>query len=725
MLDQDRVRSGFDIEMLLGERFLSYTLLTLVDAGSIPVVVEIADPPLQFLLAEPSTTDRLYESHPDAVPAKKVSEEKNAFEVEILFDHPSGADVRVHAVFDFTRVSPPLFFPDAEFDLFVRLVFDTHRDDDGALDGATLSVALVDIASPLLPFALTQGITKEAIMERLTPFIDRDLDLGGVGAFKRLQDLGFRKLPAAGNHPAAFGLYLNLLLQTGPEPDSLLDNRGSVDDAINFLPEGSDVAMATRKHLYGVLSNDAYNRRAELNDLGTYSWPLRKSPSNPKSKKIGTLNDITIAPLVLMGPNGPVPTNTLRIDISGEYEIDDFFDPDFHILIDLTPITDGNGLLGWNVETGVDIDLLFEILPFLGFYVLLVLFGGAGLMASGIIAGILFTLGEAAGLIADAMYSERIQDKTDAAMPDVVTGRVAIARRRWDPFYTTLHQVAIRPDGAIVNATGIAIWGRAAIDKQVQAVEHIVIRDEQRVPPEAPTHLRYRVYDAASHLPLFSAFAPGTDRRSFEQHDPTGEPDLYQLSIDQILERFDEKRLISNIPYVAKRIDLRQNQVDQILCLSQREINEQRNTLLYTFEVVTRPQIEGDEGAQIRAEVIAEFMADGITPTEEEIVARVDERIDEILAEREAAYVEAELDAELEAALLPVLRFDLPPEHLAALQKKGILNLKDFEIIGIRKHHPPGAPLLYYRDHPDAIPADNLLLRPHYTAGPTGPVFPP
>ena len=36
MLDQSRVTSGFDIEILLGERHLSYILLTLVDAGVLP-----------------------------------------------------------------------------------------------------------------------------------------------------------------------------------------------------------------------------------------------------------------------------------------------------------------------------------------------------------------------------------------------------------------------------------------------------------------------------------------------------------------------------------------------------------------------------------------------------------------------------------------------------------------------------------------------------------------
>ena len=70
MLEQNLIRSGFDIEILLGEEFLTYVLLTLTDSGTIPVAVNIDDPPVEFLLCEPDDADRNYDLNPDAVQAK-------------------------------------------------------------------------------------------------------------------------------------------------------------------------------------------------------------------------------------------------------------------------------------------------------------------------------------------------------------------------------------------------------------------------------------------------------------------------------------------------------------------------------------------------------------------------------------------------------------------------------------------------------------------------------
>jgi hypothetical protein len=66
MLDQSLVRSGFDAEILLGERQLTYLVLSLIDAGRIPVTFAVGDPPVTLGLRGPETIDRTYEPHPDA-----------------------------------------------------------------------------------------------------------------------------------------------------------------------------------------------------------------------------------------------------------------------------------------------------------------------------------------------------------------------------------------------------------------------------------------------------------------------------------------------------------------------------------------------------------------------------------------------------------------------------------------------------------------------------------
>ena len=113
----------------------------------------------------------------------------------------------------------------------------------------------------------------------------------------------------------------------------------------------------------------------------------------------------------------------------------------------------------------------------------------------------------------------------------------------------------------------------------------------------------------------------------------------------------------------------------------------------------------------------AEFEAAGVTPTQEEFDARVREVIDESLEPLTSAFIDGPLHAQLEEALRPLLRFDLPPENLAVLQRKKILHLVDLEIIA--RHDG----LLYYRDHPDFYKPDNLLSLPRYRATPDGPVL--
>ncbi|MEJ7631091.1 MAG: hypothetical protein WKF28_01190, partial [Rubrobacteraceae bacterium] len=703
------VQSGFDVEILLGERQLTYLLLTLIDAGRIPVTFDVGDPPVTLGLRGPMVVDRTYEPHPDAPVIQGALDSLNPFQVEILFGHPTGADIRVHAVVDLGGL--PI-----EGDLFITLTLETERDDAGMLERATLRVDLRDIESGIFPFVESKyHVDKATILAAMKEKVDRSVDLGGIGTFKRIQDLAFQKFDAEDGHPRALALYVNMRLQTGPEPESLMAGRGDIGAARNFLPEGSDAAMASRLGLYGDLAADGYHRFAEIDEDGNVSHPWRKSAFNPKSERIGSIIDVDVAPIL--------NSNTLKIDVEVEYEIENFFDPNAHLVLELTPSTDGNGVMKWSINTDFHGSLAWELIGFIALAALVALSGGlfglsfGAAIAAGIIGG---SLGDFIGhAIVDEIYSGRVEKKADAALPDVISGRVEVAQRRWDPLYTTHHQIAMRPDGALVNANGVALWGKAVIDREVKPVAHAVIRDKKVQSPNPPTHLRYRVYDAEDFGDDFAAIAPGTDRRPIEQHDPVGEPTLYQLSIEQIVERLGEVRIVPDLAYIAKRIDMRQHQVHSILVISQREFNETRNALIGAFEEAKRAEIDANEGDQIRMDVEAEFAAAGETPTQEEFDARVQEVIDERVAPLTEEYIDGPLGAEVELALLPLLRFDLPPENLAALQDKKILHLLGLEIIKMRAPGHEG--FMYYRDQPDFYKPDNLHSLPRYRETPNGP----
>ena len=141
MLDQGLVHSGFDAEILLGERQITYLLLALIDAGTLDTTFMYNG--IEIDLAVPPDVDRTYEPNPDAYVAI-ASADAHAFETEILFDHPTGADIRVHAAV----VAAGLRL---EGDLFAALAFSVTRDETGALEKATIGVTVLDIESDSFP----------------------------------------------------------------------------------------------------------------------------------------------------------------------------------------------------------------------------------------------------------------------------------------------------------------------------------------------------------------------------------------------------------------------------------------------------------------------------------------------------------------------------------------------------------------------------------------------
>jgi hypothetical protein len=696
MLDQSRVTSGYDVEILVGERHLSYILLTLVDAGTIPTMVQTAGGASLPIFGP--EVDRTYTPDPDAAGLDTGVADHHPLDVEILFDHPDGADIRVHFVVSFV-----------EGDLFVRLTPATTHDDAGFISSASVQIEVVDVVSPNLTDTDPMSeLYRPDVLTKLKAAIDRTVDLGGASAFKRVHDLQVRKLPADGEHAAAYALYVNLRLRNGPGENAFRPERGDAMDGLNFLPAGSDVSMATRAALYGDLAADAWHRFAEIDEDGDVSHPWHKSPYNKKSKKIGSIVDVSVGPGLTLG--------SLRIDVEVEYTINNFPDPNGHLVLTLTPGVGPHGAFRWNIDADFHASLAWELIGLVALMGLFALGGGI----AGLGLGAAITTGVVGGMLGDAithgvldmLYSDRVEDKVDAGLPDVVSGRVALQRKRWDPFYTTFHQVGMRPDGALINGDGLALWGRAVVDREIELVPSVVIRDKLALASNPPTGLRYRVWDAPAHAGEFAQVAPGTDRREFTWDANQPEPDLVDLSVVQVLARFAERRLLKDLAYVAKRVDVQQGQVHDILAISDREIRETTNRLVASFEEATRAEIDASDGAQIRADVTAEFAAAGITPSAEEFEARVAEVISERAAPVVDDYREGQLDNDVEVALEPQLRLSMAPEYYGALQKHGILHLEELELITMRA--PGYAGFMYYRDHPDGGPDDNLLSRPRY-----------
>ncbi len=715
-VNQSRVKSGFDVEALLSGRYLQMLLQTAYDAGVMPNSAVLGDTKVDLAMLNSS---RLYVPTP-APDGSLPPTSDESFRTEILFDHPLGANLRVRAI-----VQPENSFP-VPFDLFIQAGL-AKEHEEGTLSKLALGIHVVDIDSPALDILAAEpyNMPKAEVLAKVQEFVDRTVDLGGASKFKKVEDFFIAWHQGDGDHPSALGIYINVRLRNGDEEDQFHPPRGNVDDALNFLPDGEDMAMASRPGLYGDMSKDVFSRTAIKNLAGVVEHALRYNILNPKSKRIGDVDSIKVGRIPpLIGPAGglPVPQNGLRITLEGEY-VDpiDLTNTDVTFTIDIRPSVDDDGLLVWNTDLDVSVDALFEFMTFWAFTLVAICFGPVG---AAIFLGSVFVLEVGAGIFFGEYFEARASKKADATLSDVIPDRLTIKTRRWDPFYATLHQVVTKPSQAEFNDKGFLLCGKAFVGRELVPPVDTVIRDETRDANGAIVELRYRLADYETIQEDVILHAPGTSRREFTAADPA-DPDLFGLTFDEIQARIDDPEgplIITKIPYFPALAYVKEHEIDELLCISGTELGEVRDVLRTQAAERKYAEIVAAEGDAIREQVSADLSAGGATPAQEEIDAEVERRVQEKL---KAIMDDYESPAPLQMAFLgtldPYLRFDVSPEELVMLQEKGLVVVDNaLDVVEPRRLRT------YIRDEPDPGPdgeADNLLKRPRYRPTPAGPVF--
>jgi len=715
MIDQSKVSSGFDVEALLGEQYLTTILLTALDSGVIPARTDIPDPHIIITPSERLNTPRLYDPlpNPDGLDPEEYVQ---AFDVEILFAHQSGADLRIRLFATIEQVGGTTFHA-VMVDLFVTLAVPTQRDPEGALIDAGLAITVVDFDSPLLPVieAEPYNISKATLLARIKEHVDRTISVGGASSFKRVEAVTIKKHPADGDHPAAVGLYLNIRLRTGDEDTSFKDARGDVANAINFLPTTQDIAFASRPGLYADLGKDTFHRTAFKNDLGEFEHALRPNLFNPSSKRLGTIHSVSVKQATDI--HG-VPLNGLRVVVEAEYEPDPDVNPDITITIDIFPTIGTDGLLQWSAKLYVSIDAFFEFLTIFAFTWLAIMFGG---IVGAIFLGAIMTGEIGAGIYLENRFADKVSKRADATLTDVIMDRLKIKRRRWDPFFTTVHEVVTKPSLVGFNDKGFLLAGTAFVGRETVPVDTVVIGEETRDEQFKLTGLRYRIEEFESIQDDLKGFARGAVFKDYTQSDPS-EPDLYDLSLDQIEDRFSDQNallLARDIPYYPARVHLFEHKIEQLLCVSGREIANLNQALRNAFADRKYNEIVANDGATIRAQVIIDLTVNGIEPSEDAIAAEVEARIQTQLIEIMRS-VKDRVASELTQELRPLLRFDVSPVELSNLRERHILTLD--EIDTVQERLIDRAHRRYLRDHPDFDKRDNLLNRPRYRRDKNGKI---
>jgi len=418
---------------------------------------------------------------------------------------------------------------------------------------------------------------------------------------------------------------------------------------------------------------------------------------------------------------GPVQSgNQLKVSVEGEYELNNLPDPNFTGHIFVFEAVDADGIMSWtsdaDVEASVLADILFGVIalatvPIFGPYSLLVFIG--------LEAGKYIT----EKLLAEYLVEERTDKKVHAALLDVAPNRFTIVSRRWDPFFTTKHQIGLRPGATLITGQGLALWGTAALTRALDPAKSILIREAVRDTEGKATDLIYRVQGLAGSEYL-EAIAPGMHRGPSTQPDPNN-PELFQLSVDDAIARIESKELDGSMEYEVQAVEYIENEVANMLVLSTREIKEQRNRLVGEVRATAEAEAEAQDPF-IRNEVLDEFAAQGIIPTDEQVEEAVAAKKQKIVDDAIDAYEANSLEGDLKAAKLAAASFELSPHEFGRLQMAGLLKIAKYQLVKIKEDEQ-----YYYRDRyvPEEEPttearlADNLQNKPKYRNTSTGRVF--
>jgi hypothetical protein len=716
MIDQSLIRSGFDLELLLSERYIKYFLLTSFETGAIPwwtrdvnqdtgaVTNIIIHPPVEL------EQNRLYEPHPDFEPHPFLdtvpfvyTESTNAMEVTLLPEEEE-ADIRVQLVV--SAIAPPLGegFPpvvltEQQMHIDARFFVQSDPLPSGFQGNVRLRLELVDIGGPFIAVASgLPGFDKARTLARMKEEFDRDVPLSIVGEGGSIMQIETKKFFSQDEDdaPTCIGLYVNLNLRDGPEPTSFVGPRGDLALAENFLPKDHHLAFGFNGGLYPKLGTDIFQRMAAPKEGGGFFYPL--DPSEPGLGKIISAKVYPEGPGVPDGADEAFP-NVLVVEVEGEIFVDNFFDPNVVMKIRLIP-TIRDGILTFKTDFDLDIPSAgwvvvgFALLGFLSLNLALPLTIAA--LAAKAIAE---KVGED---VAAPMIDAQLED---ASLLEAFPNKLAVEVRRWDPMYTTLHQVVSLVNEVAINRKGM---GFAAFDmrvgKEPKPRDDVVVRSEVRDEEGNVSGLLYRVSDLDQYVQQADIVFPGTDRLDFVGTVPPDgiEDPRVHLSVDQAVDRIRNGRLLAEIPYTPYKIDEVDNQIYQILTLSRKEVPE----IQADARRLLRQELRASRGQEFRDRAREELTAElGRDPTEEEVETRFSQILN--------AEVDAGADKRYRRERERYLKFDLEPSEYADLQRKGILVLEHqgLQIVKMKERFGGAA---YYRDRADEDKGDNLLRLPRY-----------
>lgn len=436
MANQDMIKSGFDMEILLGRGFFGEILLAYKDAGIFPNSIELFD----------GVTLRL-----DAL--------------NLVFHQ----NLKIGVNFALSLLVNENEYSSGDTDIFFNFEFIPIRNATGNVSRVDIYITFHSFNSDKLDNFLsrvdnepilmgnntyTSTRIKRAIRNKLRELLEFNYKTNLVT--NQVEDVQVRTL----SNPAAIGIYINFIMRRDPQPGNIYPPRGDITKAQNPLSMETNIGIFVPGSVYPMLSTEIKSTMAVVTNGGVVSYPIYDS-RYIHLKVIGKLTSFSISSAELIAESGYFGVNDpeqLLISINTRVHVRSI-DADADAWMTLRPIIE-NGKLKWektNFRTHFDIDWEDQLRIALMTGVFISIF--TGFAALPFLTAILYAaqsiIEEAVEDYAEDLANGIISDEMDNLM-DSIPEAITIGKKRLDPFYETHYQVAANFEEAKVNTAGMA-----------------------------------------------------------------------------------------------------------------------------------------------------------------------------------------------------------------------------------------------------------------------------
>jgi hypothetical protein len=305
-----------------------------------------------------------------------------------------------------------------------------------------------------------------------------------------------------------------------------------------------------------------------------------------------------------------------------------------------------------------------------------------------------------------------------------------VSRKRWDPFYTSLHQIRVDVPEVQSTRNGVAICGTVrGLGRKRFPVDNLVVRDKVQDPDGTLTGLQYIIPDLGGPQVDFVNTALATDRVQLAPlvpvpDFPNSDDSLVTLSLDDIEARLAQDgfpppivyRLLRVQPLVQEMEDHTRSTLVRLMGISLRE-RDRINDAIWAerYDIVRQNILDAREGEM--RDAAADSLPAGAD--EDDIDREFRIRLNAATRSGTLAWFDSEAGiAATRAAFDRLMRLEMHPHDWGVLQEMGVLEVQGYRLIEREGR-------FYYRDdprwqrdepsedEPDNTLIDNLAELPH------------